>query len=296
VLAVNSLLAGPITRSLCPDIVHETYFSAKRIAPKRAKVILTVFDMIHEKFSDNFPSTDPASRYKSSAVKRADHIICISEHTRQDLLEIVDVDPAKTSVVHLGFSLMKMNGSEHKTLFQSRPFILYVGERSRHKNFMRLLEAYAQSPVLRKDFDLLCFGGGKFSTKEKSLLKGLGLSGSRVRHIYGDDALLASCYSSASVFVYPSLYEGFGIPPLEAMSFGCPVVCSGVSSIPEVVGDAAAMFDPYKPESIRKTIEEVVYEDAERESLIARGHERIKVFSWQRCARETLDVYRRLLS
>ncbi len=118
----------------------------------------------------------------------------------------------------------------------------------------------------------------------------------RVHHVSGDDAVLAGYYRMASAFVYPSLYEGFGIPPLEAMSFDCPVVCSGVSSIPEVVGNAGEMFDPYDPDSIRMAIERVVSDDALRQTLIARGKERLKLFSWKRCAQETLDIYRRVLS
>jgi len=107
--------------------------------------------------------------------------------------------------------------------------------------------------------------------------------------------ILASYYKAASVFVYPSLYEGFGIPPLEAMSFDCPVVCSNVSSIPEVVGNAGEMFDPYDPDSLRMAIENVVDNDELRQTLIIRGRHRIQFFSWERCAQETLDVYRRVL-
>ena len=142
----------------------------------------------------------------------------------------------------------------------------------------------------------MCFGGGGFTVEETNLIQQLGLSLEHVCQISGNDASLAWHYKFASAFIYPSLYEGFGIPPLEAMSFDCPVVCSGVSSIPEVVGEAAELFDPYKPESIRMAIERVVSDDALKQTLIARGRARIKLFSWERCARETLDVYRKVLS
>lgn len=293
--AVNSLLAWPAIRCFCPDIVHETYYASRRIAPKRAKVVLTVYDMIHERFHDYFSMADPTSRKKALAVKRADHVICISDQTRQDLIELLDVDPAKTSVVHLGFTLTRQGESAPKAVAPSRPFLFYVGSRWGYKNFERLLQAYAESPKLKNDFDLLCFGGGGFSNREKSLLQGFGLSMEHVRQVSGGDALLAGYYKSASAFIFPSLYEGFGIPPLEAMSFNCPVVCSCVSSIPEVVGNAGEMFDPYEPDSIQKAIERVVYGDALREALIAHGRERIKLFSWARCAQETLDVYSRVL-
>ncbi len=293
---INSLFSWPALRYFNPDIVHETYYSSKRIAPKNAKMVLTVHDMIHEKFSDDFPKNDPTSRDKALAVERADHVICISEQTRRDLIELFGVNPAKTSVVHLGFTLTNQGESVQKGITPARPFLLYVGNRWGYKNFVRLLQAYAASPKLKNEFDVMCFGGGGFTAEEKDMLHRFGIARESVRHIAGDDALLAGYYRAASAFIYPSLYEGFGIPPLEAMSFDCPVVCSGVSSIPEVVGDAAEMFYPYEVDSIRLAIERIVSDDVLKQTLIARGRERIKVFSWERCARETLDVYRKVLS
>lgn len=277
------------------DIFHETYYSLLNYCPRSAKRIVTVFDMIHEKLTDNFSKNDEASQNKAFAVERADHIICISEHTRQDLIELLGVDPAKTSVVHLGFALTNQNESVQEALPTARPFLLYVGKREGYKNFDGLLQAYAASSKLKTDFDVICFGGGELTVQEKNLIQQLGLPMESVRHVSGDDVILAAYYREASAFVYPSLYEGFGIPPLEAMSFDCPVVCSNVSSIPEVVGNAGEMFDPYEPDSIRMAIERVVGDDALRQALIARGQQRIKLFSWGRCAQETLDVYRRAL-
>ena len=116
-----------------------------------------------------------------------------------------------------------------------------------------------------------------------------------VKAVNGDDAKLANYYRNASLFVYPSLYEGFGIPPLEAMGYGCPVVCSNTSSIPEVVGDAAILFDPYSLDSISNAIETVLTNNHLRSSLISRGFEQIQKFSWKKCADETLDVYKKVL-
>jgi glycosyltransferase involved in cell wall biosynthesis len=291
--AVSRLLVRP-RRDV--DIYHETYYSIMNNCPSSAKQIITVYDMIHERFRGHFSKNDPTSRKKVLAVERADHVICISEQTRQDLIELLGVDPAKTSVVHLGFTLTSQGEFVRNAAPPERPFLLYVGSRGGYKNFEGLLQAYAASPRLRDDFDLICFGGGELTIKEQNLLQRLGLSRENVRAVSGDDAGLAKYYKLASAFIYPSLYEGFGIPPLEAMSFDCPVVCSAVSSIPEVVGDAAEMFDPYKPDSIRVAIERVVSDDVLRQILIARGQERIKLFSWKRCAQETLDVYRRVLS
>lgn len=295
VQAINWFFAVMVTKHLQPAIVHETYYSSSRIAPKNAKVILTVYDMIHEKFKDQFPVTDRTSDKKRLAVKRADHVICISEQTRRDLIELFDVPPAKISVVYLGFSLTNQEQLPTESPVSPRPFLFYVGDRRGYKNFNGLLQAYAASSALKNNFDLICFGGGKFSKQEQGLILELGLAPDSVVQISGDDALLARYYKSATAFIYPSLYEGFGIPPLEAMSFNCPVICSGVSSIPEIVGNAAEMFDPYNQDSIRTTVERVVSDNILQKTLIARGQERLKLFSWQRCARETLDVYHRVL-
>lgn len=294
--AINSLLVGPAIKRFEPDIVHETYFSTSGVAPRTARVVLTVYDMIHERFPEYFSIASPTSREKAQAVARADHIVCISEHTRRDLIEILGVPTAKTSVVHLGFSLTAAPQVEIENGVKLRPFILYVGSRTGHKNFVELLRAYAGSPFLMNEFELVCFGGGELKAKEVELINKLGISAAKVRQVSGNDELLGFYYRAARAFIYPSLYEGFGIPPLEAMSFGCPVACSNTSSVPEVVGDAAEQFDPTDHESIRKAIEKVVVDEELRKDLIDRGAARVRYFSWERCARETLDVYRRVCS
>ena len=291
---LNRGLAKPLAGHYHPDLVHETYYSSLAMAPKGCKVVLTVFDMIHERFGEYFPPNDSISKDKAAAVKRADHVICISEHTQQDLMSILGVPSEKTSVIHLGFSLSQTVPPLARG--DTRPFLLYVGGRGGYKNFEGLLKAYALTPGLQQNYDLIAFGGGAFTTQESELIRLLGVPTEKIRYMTGDDAVLGGIYRRAAVFIYPSLYEGFGIPPLEAMSSDCPVVCSGVSSIPEVVGNAAEIFDPHDPNSIRLAIERVINDDRLREVLIARGKERIKLFSWKRCAQETLDVYRRVLS
>ncbi|MCX7174815.1 MAG: glycosyltransferase family 1 protein [Proteobacteria bacterium] len=292
---VNAVIAAPLLRRFRPDIVHETYYANSGVAPRGAKVVLTVFDMIHERFKESISAFDPVSREKIQAVKRADHVICISEQTRSDLLEMIDIDPARTSVVYLGFSLTDTAAGQHHKIATPRPFLLYVGKRGGYKNFEGLLKAYAASPRLRAEVDLVCFGGGGWTSAERDLMQHLRIPADRVTQVSGDDAVLQAYYRAARAFVFPSLYEGFGLPPLEAMSFDCPVICSGVSSIPEVVGDAAATFDPYDAEAMRGAIERVVGDDEFRRSLILRGRGRIEIFSWARCAQETLDVYRKVL-
>lgn len=292
--AINSVLVRNKIKRFQPDILHETYYSSRGVAPKTSKVVLTVYDMIHERFPEHFSIASPTRREKALAVARADHIICISEQTRLDLIEFLGVAPTKTSVVYLGFSLADAPKFVIHNEDESRPYILYVGNRAGHKNFTGLIQAYASSKFLIQGFNLICFGGGEFSEIEIEQISKLGIPAAKILQVSGSDSLLGSYYQKASIFVYPSLYEGFGIPPLEAMSLGCPVACSNTSSIPEVVGDAAAQFDPLNCDSIRKAIESVLENDQLKKNLIFKGHERVRSFSWERCAKETLDVYRRV--
>ena len=283
-------------RAMAPDLVHETFFHGYPLGSRRTRRVLTIYDMIHEKFASSFPHTDKTARYKALAAERADHVICISESTRQDALEILGLSPGKTSVIYLGFDLMKGvdNKVEGPVEPIAEPYLLYVGKRGGYKNFLRLLEAYGASSQLKTRYKLICFGGGGFNSDELKTMQALGLDGDRVRQLEGDDQLLAKFYERASVFIFPSLYEGFGIPPLEAMAHDCPVACSNTSSMPEVVGDAGEYFDPDDVAAIRMAIERVVMSDSRRKLLIAKGRARLKCFSWDRCAAETLDVYRKL--
>ena len=175
------------------------------------------------------------------------------------------------------------------------PYVLFVGQRSGYKNFEALLRAFAASERLKGDLRILCFGGGPLSTAELSLASELGLGSHHLSQLRGSDKLLGNAYAHAIALAYPSLYEGFGFPPLEAMSAGCPVLVSNTSSLPEVVGDAAIKFDPKNIEELRTAIERVTVSDEVRRELIAAGHERRKQFSWPRCVERTIDVYRKLV-
>lgn len=292
---LNALSARAMLWRYRPDIVHETYYSAFRVAPPGTRTVLTVYDMIHEKLPRYFGRPEKLSRKKLAAVKRADHVICISEHTRRDLIELFAVPEEKTSVVHLGLALTTDRQAALPMSLVGKPYVLYVGDRGGYKNFSTLLEAFAASPTLRESFRLVCFGGGELREAELAMIGKYGLDQARVIQLRGDDALLASLYRNAGVFVYPSLYEGFGISPLEAMGFGCPVICSDRASLPEVVGDAAILVDPDRPEAIRSAMESVIDPGAARSALIAKGYERARHFSWDTCAERTLRVYRKVL-
>jgi glycosyltransferase involved in cell wall biosynthesis len=296
-VAYNQLRARPRIARFQPHVVHETYYSRIASAPRNCPTVITVLDMIHELFPASCPDSGSLIAAKRKAIERADHVICISEHTQSDLTRLYDIPGDKVSVAHLGVDRLEPNGQadHNRQTVHARPYILYVGQRSGYKNFTGLLEALAQSPCLMADFDLVAFGGPGFSSAERASMAALGFSINQVQHRSGDDRSLGACYRSASVFVYPSLYEGFGIPPLEAMAQNCPVASSNTSSMPEVIGHAAEFFDPSDRDDMRRAIERVVYSDARMESLRQAGTARLAEFSWARCARHTLDIYQSLV-
>lgn len=288
---INSFLSPFLLKFYEPDVIHKTYYGLENFNNTHTKKIITVYDMIHELFPKNFPNKDKTAEIKKIAVNKADHIICISKNTQKDLINILGVDIKKTSVVHLGLTLI----SQKKKYFNKnhKPFILYVGSRGGYKNFSRFIEAYANSNQVKKKFAVVVFGGGPFLLDEIKKINNLKVS--NIKQVSGDDDKLASYYQNASLFVYPSLYEGFGLPLLEAMNFGCPVACSNTSSIPEVVGNAAIFFDPYSVKSISKSIEAILLNNKMKKLLVARGFKRAKKFSWKKCAEKTYKVYEKIL-
>lgn len=280
-----------------PSVVHETYYSLRTATPRGVPVVATVHDMIHERFSAMYRRTDRTSRLKRAAVDRADHVVCVSHSTRNDLMEYFHTPEEKISVVHHGFEAFgagDVAGNLH-ALAAGRPYFLYVGHRSIYKNFDNFIRAFASSGELRRNYSVVCVGGGAFRDEERRTFSALGLDASQVVQVAGDDAALAHCYKHAFALVYPSLYEGFGIPPLEAMSLDCPVICSHSSSIPEVAGTAAEYFDPASLDSMREALERVADSPSRRSELVRLGRERYRLFTWSRCARETLAVYERLV-
>lgn len=291
--ALGLLLDAPLSRRFGADIVHETYHSRFRTAPRKTKVVSTVHDMTHELFPDLFVPKGRVIQWKTASVNRADWIICPSENTRQDLVRFHPHVEGQVSVVHLGFDppppLLEDSPRPH-----DRPYLLYVGMRRDYKNFTGLVEAFAASTRLSRDFDVVCIGDGPFRPSERDALASAGVAGNFLQ-FEADDPTLQRWYRHAHLFVYPSLYEGFGIPPLEAMAVGCAVVAMKVSSVPEVCGDAAEYAVPGERDSLRTALEHVAYSQERAEMLRALGHERLKQFSWDKCARETSEIYRGLL-
>jgi glycosyltransferase involved in cell wall biosynthesis len=289
---LDSASSRLLSATFRPDIVHETYYSRNRTSSASTKTVVTVYDTIEELFPEYFPMSKKTVEIRKSVYSRVDHVICISENTRKDLIKIYGVNQEKVSVVHLASSIVAPIES---SVAIGGPFFLYVGDRGGYKNFSGLLAAFAES-FLYKTHKLVCFGGGPLKATEQTRMSQLGIPSGQVLFVGGDDTLLASYYATADAFIYPSLYEGFGIPLLEAMQCGCPVLCSNNSSIPEVAGDAAIYFDATDPKDISDAMKKVVQTSEERNRLITRGKLRVKQFSWDICAQQTFAVYERLLT
>lgn len=276
-----------------PNIVHETYYSSLPILNTKSTRFITVYDMIHELYSHQFPPNDKTTERKKKAFDRVDHIISISHNTKNDLIKIFGIDESKISVIHLGVDIDSFQSSKkNDTSISPQQYILYVGSREGYKNFKGLLEACSKSKVIKNKIKIIAFGGGSFNKYELERINELGFNERMVEQISGDDELLAILYSNALCFVYPSLYEGFGLPPLEAMAARCPVVSSNTSSMPEVINQAGIYFDPLNIDEIIFTLEKVILDSTLRSKLIQQGLKNIQRFTWEKCAIKTLQSYK----
>lgn len=290
-LRYNNIFFRKFFKNTYPDIYHQTYYQYLNKGFK-GKRIITVYDMTHELFPKLFSPLDRTSEWKKISIPKADGITCISKSTKNDLLKMFDIAHENVEVVYLGFACV--NEFEEKRKIDS-PYILFVGDRGGHKNFNLLLECFSIKNNIRKNFKLICFGRNDFTNEESEKIRKYKLE-NNVEYISGPDTLLANLYHNAFAFVYSSKYEGFGIPPLEAMNYGCPVVASNSSSIPEIVGDAGLYFDPENLEELGEKLDQVVSNDDLRKELIKKGYEQKEKFSWERCSGETLKFYERVLN
>ena len=272
------------------DIFHPTYFSPyflKTLKRRQKPFVLTIHDMTFERYPQDVLIYDKTIPHKRRLIAEADHIIAVSGNTKKDIVELLGTDPSKISVVHHGYRAVTEPAPQ---LFDS--YILYVGERKGYKNFLPWLSAIRPLLVLYPNLKVVCTGNA-FSKAELSLFAKWDIAG-RLVHISANDAHLASLYKHALCFVFPSLYEGFGIPILEAFNNGCPVCLSDASCFPEVAGDAALYFNPGDAQSMYDTLKEVLESAALREELSMKGLSRGREFALERMVEKTCDVYRKL--
>ncbi len=267
-----------------PDLVHFSYYNSKLIPKLKVPYIVTVYDLIHEKFD-----LDDKQFPKNEMLDNAKHIICISNTTKNDLIERYSVDKKKISTVFLGVD------NENSYIEKKEKYILYVGDRKGYKNFESIVKAFGNSDFLKKEFKLICFGGDKFSTDEKLLFNQIGIENNLFQE-FGNDDYLKKFYKKASLFVTTSLIEGFGLTNLEAMSSGCPVLCSEIPIFKEILGDSCEYVDPKNIEIIQKKMERILKSQNEQKRLIKLGFDKVKNYSWEKCVLSTSKIYKRLIS
>ena len=288
--SVNHKLTNNFIKNFKPDIIHETYYSNKNY-DKKIKTVCTVYDMINEIFPKYFPNSKIVSKIKLDTIRRSDKIICISHKTKEDLINLFSINESKIDVVYLasGLSNNKTNISTKKKYSN---FLLFVGSRYGYKNFENFIKAYSRSSILKNNFKLLFFGGEKIGKFDHQVLNENKLNFNNVLFLDDSNSNLEFLYKNVAALIYPSLYEGFGIPILEAMTLGCPVLSSDGGSLKEVGGDGIEYFDPNEIDDISHKLEKVLFSEEILNNQIEYGIQRCKKFSWKKCAEETLKIYR----
>ncbi len=286
----NSIMCVPWIGRGVGQIWHSTYYSLPNFWEGRQ--VVTVYDMIFERLEDVFSKGqgDSTRIRKRKAVSCADKIIAISQATKEDLKEFFGVSDEKIVVIYLGCNPLfhKVPGQE----WLGKPFILFVGSRAIYKNFEGLLRAFSIWPK-NKEVDLAVVGED-WSEEESKNIHALDLI-DKVRLIpYPDDLVLRDLYNQALVFVYPSLYEGFGIPLLESMSCGCPIIASRIPSTVEIAGDVPFYHDPGNLEQMVFNLDQA-FSESRSSQRISRGINKAKSFTWEQTAQQTLELYRNLI-
>lgn len=268
----------------------------------RGKVITTVYDLTYVRYPQTM---DPKNLHRISkdirySTERSDRIITISEFSKREIHQVLGVPLEKISVLYSAASFSDQT-TDKQNLFSrygiNRPYLLYVGNMEPRKNLVRMVQAYK---LLKKDakipHQLLLAGGSGWRNEElHQELRTLEATGDVIRTGYVTEEEKNTLYSHAGAFVFPSLYEGFGMPPLEAMHFGCPVICADAASLPEVVGDAAELVDPMEVESIAAGMLRVLTDTAHRTDLVQKGYIQTKKFTWEDSANKLMQICREVL-
>lgn len=306
VMAQERLCIVPRLKESKLDVFHSLHQFTPSYPIQNCRSLVTVHDLIHGLFPEIYLRRKIQQWVyftRISAIKKASKIITDSENTKKDVIRLLNVPENKIRVVYLGAG-EDFRPAESLPLVKSvmrkyginKEYILHVGGVSATKNVNRLLFAFKRLlTVHKKDLALVVVGNFSFTPdyqkafgaklEELHLQKRVILPG----HVPEEDLILL--YNGASLFVYPSLYEGFGLPPLEAMACGCPVVVSNAASIPEVVGNIGLYVNPHKVDEIASAMEKVLTNKSLREQMVGRGLERAKLFSWEKMAKETLAIY-----
>lgn len=272
------------------DIFHPTYYNPYFLEYIGKKpFVLTVHDMIHEKFPHYFSSKDKTAEWKQLLLPKAHSIIAVSETTKQDILELYAIPESKITVIYHGSSLKQ----SHTIIDLPVQYILYVGSREGYKNFNFFLESVA--PILKeKKIPLVCVGS-PFNNQEQLLIRELEIE-PVCRSIQAKDDEMFTIYSKALCFVFPSLYEGFGIPILEAFEAECPVLLSDIAVFREIAGDAVVYFNHNNSLDLQNKLVSLIYNKELRNSIVEHANLRLHYYNWDKAKESLVEVYKNIIS
>lgn len=285
-----------------PDIFFSPTHYLPRFCPSSVKKVVTIFDLSFLHFPAMFTKKDlwQLTNWTKFSIKNADHIVTISQFSKKDIMEQYKIKSEKITVAYPGIGEEKFRDKRQET-GDKDPYIIYIGTLQPKKNLLRLLEAFARVAIDKKDLDLLIVGKttgeGKQGWMYEEILKApkeLGIE-EKVKFLgYVSEEEKAKLLQGALAFVAPSLWEGFGIPVVEAMTQGTPVIVSNVSSLPEVVGKAGLLVDPYSVDQIEQAIRVLVSDKKLRDRYSKAGLEQAKKFSQEKMAKEVLGVFKKI--
>ena len=289
-MPLNSQLFTGYASRYQPDICHYSFFMTPRV-PARTKTVITVHDLINELFPQHYSKHDKQAEYRRRALQKVDGVVCVSEHTKNDFLKLYDFDDEKVIVAYNGNSLSQIKPIPPRL---KDPYFLYVGSRNGwRKNFDILCRSFSAGGF-PMHYKLVCFGDKPFSEAEKSRFQQLKIE-DRILSFSGNDEELAGYYSNALALVYPSRYEGFGLPPIEAMGFGCPVIASDAPPMPEIIQNNGLFFDPESCDTLTSCMKKITKNSEENNELRLGGMKRAAVFNWYKSCEKVFTFYEKLI-
>ena len=272
------------------DVFHQTNFDDYCIKALHKKPMVTTYHDVNFLTAQNYNKR--MDRLQHASLKRADKIIAISENTKRDILQYFDVDESKIQVIYHGVDRFEIPETLSEMVLPY-PYILYVGNRHAFKNFAAFIDAFGSIASRYKDIHVVCTKS-QFGAEELSQFAKYRIT-DRMHVVKADEMTLARLYRDAIFFIFPSKYEGFGMPILEAFVRNCPVALSDASCFPEIAGEAAVYFNPDDIDSISETISLLLDDSDLRNKLKLMGAKRAEKFSWKKCADEHWKLYKSLI-
>jgi glycosyltransferase involved in cell wall biosynthesis len=271
------------------DLFHPTYFNPYFLKNLKKPFVLTVHDMIYEAMPQYFHSNDPLPYHKRILMEKAEKIIAISETTKADILTYSDVKEEKIEVIYHGIDLSTAKLQDVPNL--PSKYILFVGDRELYKNFHIVADAFKVLSIKYPDLRLVLAGGGIINYGDSEYLRRNGILDKTIQ-ISATDQQLNLIYSKAICFVYPSLYEGFGLPILEAFKNSCPVLLSNCSCFEEIAGNAASYFEGQSLQSLVQKLELIIENQLIRKEMIELGKQKLLQYPIENCVSKTIELYK----